>query len=62
MQGELAHVPRERRTALGTQAAVQTQILVLDHHSARLLEIARDVDELLVDVSRGREATYGGTV
>src|ERR1700709_2635957 len=42
---ELLHVPGAGRAALGAQAAVQADVLVLDHHAARL-ELARDVEVL----------------
>ena len=41
LQLELPHVPRGGRAALGAQAAVQADVLVLDHHPAGLLAAAR---------------------
>jgi hypothetical protein len=36
MEQELLHVPGAGRAALGAQAAVQADVLVLDHHAAGL--------------------------
>src|ERR1700752_1331477 len=38
LQHEPAHVPGVGRAALGAQAAVQADVLVLHHHPARLLQ------------------------
>src|SRR6187551_868086 len=40
LKDELPHVPRVRRTALGAQAAMQADVLVLRHQAARLLQRA----------------------
>ena len=49
----LAHVPRGRRAALGAQAAVQADVLVLHHDALRLRQRRGDVD-LLRRVERRR--------
>ena len=38
LEKELLHVPGSGRAALGAQAAVHADILVLDHQAAGLLE------------------------
>src|SRR5450432_1252604 len=43
---ELLHVPCARGAALGAQAAVQADVLVLDHDAARL-QLVGDVDVLV---------------
>src|SRR6056297_3052877 len=47
------HVPGTRGAALGAQAAVHAQVLVLDHHPARLRQGAGD-EEGLFQVLGGR--------
>src|SRR5579863_8513747 len=48
----LLHVPGGRRATLGAEAAVHTEVLVLDHHARRLRQRCRHV-ERLSEVARG---------
>ena len=52
LEEELLHVPGAGRAALGAQAAVQADVLVLDHHAAGL-QRAADV-QVLRQVRRRR--------
>src|SRR5678816_1204384 len=51
--GKFPHVPRIGWTPLGAQAAVQTDVLVLDHEAAGLLEWPRR-EQRLLGVQRGQ--------
>src|SRR6202140_4830988 len=51
-QFEFLHVPRGRRAALGAEAAVNAEILVLDHHPPGLWQRRGHVQRL-VEVLRG---------
>ena len=59
-QLELLHVPRRGRAALGAQAAVDAEVLVLDHDAAGLRQ-RRGGEERLVEVDgrRGSGACAG---
>src|SRR6187551_3092981 len=52
---ELLHVPGGRRAALGAQPAVNTDVLVLDHHPAGLRQHARHEQLLLLVGGRHRQ-------
>src|SRR4051812_11572048 len=47
LEGELLHVPRAGRAALGAQAAMQADVLVLDHHAAGHAQRVGHVERLL---------------
>src|SRR5580704_13011594 len=51
----LLHVPRRGRAALGAQAAVHAQVLVLHHHAPGLRQAGRHVQELGEVLRRGLE-------
>src|SRR5437667_1629965 len=55
VEEELLHVPGARGAALGAQSAVQADVLVLDHHPARL-QLPRHVQVLRGVPRRGVEA------
>src|SRR5215831_12297669 len=52
---ELAHVPRGRRAALGAEAAVEANVLVLHHDPFRLRQRSRRIDVLRHVRRRRRE-------
>src|SRR5229473_4505170 len=55
LEQELLHVPGAGRAALGAQAAVQADVLVL-HHDAAGLERSRDIEVLGEVARRGLQA------
>ena len=56
MQRKLLHVPGTGRTTLGTHAAMQTDVLVLDHHSTSFQRIGNQ--QGLVGILRRRFETH----